>query len=152
LDTDHQRASLLSNIAHDTFTSANLSPTAIASNGGGSDSKSGADNSAPPNVHKYAGPAHLSLQEQREAMRKWFTQTRVEIIVIVEGNDQTMSSSVQARHSYSFVQGEILLDYSYDNCVSEGEDGNVWIDFDLFHSVSPAPLNHDRVERWLSFA
>ena len=65
---------------------------------------------------------HLSLAE-------------CEIVVIVEAIDTYTSSTMQARHSYSFNDGDVLVNRSFVPCVEKDPQGKCLIDLKKFHET-----------------
>lgn len=63
---------------------------------------------------------------------------QIEVIVLVEGIDPTTSSTLQARHSYTY--DDIVCNASFQRCVQHGSDGACEIDFDAYHEL----VYHDR--------
>ncbi|KAH8063162.1 hypothetical protein JL722_2324 [Aureococcus anophagefferens] len=65
---------------------------------------------------------HLSLAE-------------CEIVVIVEAIDTYTSSTMQARHSYSFNDGDVLVNRTFVPCVEKDPQGKCLIDLKKFHET-----------------
>lgn len=81
-----------------------------------------------------ATPTNAELEE-------YYRESNVEILVVLEGQDSSTGVCVQARHSYSFNAGEILLDSMFQQCVFERVDGGCVVDFNKFHGIRPAPAD-----------
>ena len=63
----------------------------------------------------------------------------LEVLVFVEAVESATSSTVQARHSYSFAQGEILFDRKHrEPCTRRDSDGACVVDLDEFHGLERA--------------
>jgi hypothetical protein len=62
-----------------------------------------------------------------------------ELLVLVEGVDSASGDTIQARHSYAFMDGEIQFDKFFDDCTEFLEDGTIEVDFDRFHHLVEAP-------------
>ena len=69
-----------------------------------------------------------------ELMEFW-RESRLEILVMVEGVEPITSSTIQARHSYSV--DDMVWDMIPAPCVTEGDDGRCEIDFGKFHDCCP---------------
>ena len=71
--------------------------------------------------------SHNSEEEQKQHeelithVQKYWRQTGLEIIVLVEGIEAATSSTIQARHSFRY--DEIEIDHTFENCVDHDQDG-----------------------------
>eukprot|EP00899_Mesostigma_viride_P008045 jgi/Mesvir1/17241/Mv07653-RA.1 len=61
----------------------------------------------------------------------------VEILVMLEGDDASTSSSVQACKSY--LPTDVIFNHCFRNIVSRGPDGRRTVDFSKFDEVVPSP-------------
>ena len=62
--------------------------------------------------------------------------TECEILILVEGIDTYTSSTMQARHSYSFTHGDILFNQTYVPCVvKDSKNGKCIVDLQKFQQT-----------------
>lgn len=85
-----------------------------------------------------ASPIQLFSAEERIAqMREYFINTEMEILVVVEGIDPTMSTTLQA--CYSYKADDIMYNtHDFAPCVFRDapyDSGRPVIDFDKFHEL-----------------
>ena len=57
-----------------------------------------------------------------------------EVVVLVEGVEPYSSSTVQARHSYSFGH-DIVVNGNFMPCTFITKDGTTMVDFGKFHQI-----------------
>lgn len=81
--------------------------------------------------------AQISVDEAKDAIRKHLEETKLEIIVIIEGTDPRTSNSFQSRHSY--CSSDIVFDRLYVPCMSVSEQGTAEVNLNLFHQTMPVP-------------
>ena len=72
------------------------------------------------------------------------SESRVEIICLVEGEDSIMSTCVRGLHSYQapplndwddFAQSDIAWDAAFAPCVTRLPNGSCQVDFDALHDL-----------------
>jgi len=61
------------------------------------------------------------------------TTGQFEVICLVEGEDAISSNTLQARHSYTV--NDIVVNGSFQRCVSRDQDGTCVVDFERFHEI-----------------
>jgi len=87
---------------------------------------------------------------ESERMRKFFVESNVEIVAIVEGICPITSCTLQSRHSYHARSGDIVFNHCFEPCTSISSDGGCIIDYDAFQGVAalkggnraPPPCSH----------
>ncbi len=60
-----------------------------------------------------------------------------QLVAVLTGIDGTTSSTVYARHGYTY--SDILFDHAFEDVVEVKEDGSVKIDLGRFHATRPVP-------------
>ena len=60
-----------------------------------------------------------------------------QLVAVLTGIEGTTSSTVYARHGYTFA--DILFDHAFEDVLEVKEDGTVKIDFRRFHATRPVP-------------
>ena len=97
------------------------------------------------------GTSHISLDTKPrdknrtspDALNRFFEDSNLEIIAIVEGVDPITSVSLQSRHSYHARSGDILFDRQFAPCTSVSPvDGHCVVDYVKFHET--LPLNGEK--------
>ena len=92
------------------------------------------------------GTSHISLDTKSrdknrtspDALNRFFEDSNLEIIAIVEGVDPITSVSLQSRHSYHARSGDILFDRQFAPCTSVSPvDGHCVVDYVKFHESLP---------------
>ena len=78
-------------------------------------------------------------EEEKEMVKRFMEDRKVEVLVLVEGLDATTGGPCQSRHSY--VPSEIEWDKSFEKCVFEDTDGAAIIDFSVFHELVDVPVD-----------
>ena len=71
--------------------------------------------------------------DEEDAIRRYWREHKVEIVVVVEGIDPPTSCTMQARHSYTV--DDIAWHHEFEPCVYETDDGSAEINFSLFHNI-----------------
>jgi hypothetical protein len=95
-----------------------------------------------------SGTSHISLDVEKKkknlglfdmnALARFFQDSSLEIIAIVEGVDPITSVSLQSRHSYHARSGDIIFDRQFAPCTSVSPvDGHCVIDYERFHQTLP---------------
>lgn len=76
----------------------------------------------------------IEQQIERRKIQQYIYEKKAEVLVIVEGIDQTTAGSVQARHSYIF--DEMKWNQTFVPCIRQDPiDGTAIIDFNVFHQL-----------------
>mgnify|MGYP001994956134 FL=1 len=79
-----------------------------------------------------------------EVIKAYMSESRVEIICLVEGEDSIMSTCVRGLHSYQapplnawddFAQSDIAWDAAFAPCVTRLPNGSCQVDFDALHDL-----------------
>jgi hypothetical protein len=83
----------------------------------------------------------------RALLANWMGKTKSEIVCIVEGCEDVMGGSVQARHSYSFNCGDVVFDASFAPCLRLDKEEGCVVDFSKFHDLvyESKPVDHEIV-------
>lgn len=76
------------------------------------------------------------FNEQKE-VELYMKETRMEIVVVMEGVDPLTSHTVQAFHSYKLE--DIAWDHFFAPCTFLDHDGWTLVDFTKFHNLIPVP-------------
>ena len=87
-----------------------------------------------PSLSKRLAPWDISDREVHLLTEDYF-----EVLVIVEGVEPFTSSTVQARHSYSFGQ-DLVLNGDFMPCTFLKSDGSAMVDFGKFHQIVQTEL------------
>ncbi|HUY68898.1 MAG TPA: ATP-sensitive inward rectifier potassium channel 10, partial [Alphaproteobacteria bacterium] len=61
--------------------------------------------------------------------------TEDEIIVSLSGQDETLSQTIHARHSY--IADEIVCGAFFEDILTRREDGVIEVNYNLFHAYRP---------------
>jgi len=69
-------------------------------------------------------------------IRRFWQESRLEVIVMVEGIDAVTSDTTQARHSYCV--DDLQWNMELGPCVRPDDEGRPVVDFEHFHDVIPA--------------
>jgi hypothetical protein len=75
--------------------------------------------------------------EERKEVEQYMRDTRMEIVVILEGVDPLTSHTVQAFHSYKLE--DIEWDHFFAPCTFLDHDGWTLVDFTKFHNLIAVP-------------
>jgi potassium inwardly-rectifying channel subfamily J len=88
--------------------------------------------------------------DELDELLKHLETSDVEVLCILEGIESTTGCNLQARKSYSFRNGEILINRTFVPCVGESRrrGGGCAIDMALFHATEAAPSD----SRWFGAA
>ena len=79
-----------------------------------------------------------------EVIKAYMSESRVEIICLVEGEDSIMSTCVRGLHSYQapplnawddFAQSDIAWDAAFAPCATRLPNGSCQVDFDALHDL-----------------
>jgi hypothetical protein len=79
----------------------------------------------------------VNYEKEREEVGRYMQDTRMEIVVILEGVDPLTSHTVQAFHSYK--SEDIEWDQFFAPCTFLDSDGWTVVDFMKFHNLNPVP-------------
>jgi hypothetical protein len=90
-----------------------------------------------PSEAAAAAEATAILSEERKEVELYMKETRMEIVVILEGVDPLTSHTVQAFHSYALE--DIEWDHFFAPCTFLDPDGWTLVDFMKFHNLIPVP-------------
>jgi hypothetical protein len=89
-----------------------------------------------PERKQLSGLLHNSTIDE---MVRYWKESQLEIIVLVEGIDAVTSATIQVRHSYKVE--DILFDHRFENCVDvDPETGGAVVDFNRFHQTRPVDM------------
>ncbi|KAF0718491.1 Aste57867_1660 [Aphanomyces stellatus] len=82
----------------------------------------------------------LLTSDEMDSLLRYWDETQMEVIVLVEGIDAATSATTQVRHSYKPC--DVLFNQQFVNCVFvEPETGAAIIDFNLFDATAPLDLD-----------
>lgn len=114
---------------------------------------------SPPQIHPLENRSLVEMfnveleghRAEREMVKRFMTDRRLEVIVVVEGVDETSGAAIQCIHSY--ISSEIEWHKMFKPSVSRDDaDRAVMVDFDLFHQLKPAPFDAPSAESLSSLA
>lgn len=70
-----------------------------------------------------------------EHVRRFWLESELEIVVLMEGIDAITSDTCQARHSYTI--DDIVWDGDFEPCVTRTDDGQCSVDYAALHRTMP---------------
>lgn len=92
-------------------------------------------------VHIHSDLSYISTespgQTTKEQLEWFWHNSKLEVVILIEGIDSGTSDTIQARHSYSYLNGEIISDHHFASIVRRDETDSCEIDFSKFHDVLP---------------
>jgi len=77
------------------------------------------------------------VEDLRDAIRDHVTNSKIEIVVLVEGIEARSSNTFQARHSYTHEN--IVFDKFFATCMEVAPDGHAQVNLNHFHTCVPVP-------------
>ena len=83
------------------------------------------------------------LMEMKERIRSHFSQSELEVMVLVEATDPHSGNAFQARHSYT--ARDIIFDKTFVPSMMVADDGSAKLDWDKFHEVLDVPFNSQMI-------
>ncbi|KAF4321916.1 hypothetical protein JM18_003699 [Phytophthora kernoviae] len=91
------------------------------------------------------GDSHAATQPPTvEEIVKYWEESQLEVVVLVEGIDAVTSATIQVRHSYKAE--DIVFNHRHVNCVDvDPETGGAVIDFRRFHETKPVDPECNKV-------
>lgn len=85
-------------------------------------------------------PSELLSPPSRVEVEQFLQNRYMEVVVVLEGIEQTTSCTVQARHSYVFPE-EVAWNMDFAGCVHHGTSTQpCTVDLDRFHEVVPVKV------------
>jgi hypothetical protein len=83
------------------------------------------------------GTAQPASAEKEEAtILRFWRESEMEVLCIIEGIDSVSSDTTQARHSYTAA--DIEFGHTFVPCTKRGASGECIVEFDLFHDTEPS--------------
>jgi len=70
--------------------------------------------------------------------RQRMEEAEVQLILSVRGNDESVSQELRSRHTYKL--DDIAFDHQFVDVITNDEDGNVVVDYRVFHDITPEEL------------
>lgn len=96
----------------------------------------------------YTRENKMSNQITVDKLKEFWSDSKMEVIIVLEGIDAITSFTLQARHSYSYLNNEIVFDHYFAPMVKTATNGSCDVDFSKFHDILPgtnewrAPQSH----------